>query len=88
MFVLQNGEKVCEVAGKAEVRMEYNRHHGRVATKYRKDNLLACVDLQGNEAESRIGQRSRKCIRDNEVPLNIREHMSAIRSELILRTCS
>lgn len=85
---LQNGEKVHEVAWKAEVTMEYDRHRGRVAAKYVKDNLLACVDLQGNEDESRIGERSRKRIRDNKVPLNIREQVSAIRSELMLRTCS
>lgn len=34
--------------------MEYDRHRGRVAAKYVKDNLLACVDLQGNEDESRL----------------------------------
>lgn len=85
---LQNGEKAHEVAWKAEVRMDYDRHHGRVAAKYIKDNLVACVDLQGNEAESRIRERSRKCIRDNKVPLDIREKVSAIRNELMLRTCS
>lgn len=88
MFYVQNEEKVYEVAGKAEVRMEYNRHHGRVAAKYIKDSLLACVHLQVNGPESGMGQRSRKCTQESKVPLNIREQVSAIRNELILRTCS